>query len=199
MAKRLVQGPAEPVWLVGADGESIDAAHPLDVNVAGAGGGTVTADQGTAGADAWPIKDTWLVTNVSSLTVDSSNKVMLTVPAGQEYQILAIRVNFTTTATAGDRRLAVRVEHPAATITATWARAGVTQAASLTYEYLFAPGVADLTAVRVTGAASPYVSTPIPVTSILYAGDVLRVLDNQAVAAAADDMLVYVQYAYHTV
>ena len=37
MAKRLVQGPAEPVWLVGADGEPIDAAHPLDIDlVAGA-------------------------------------------------------------------------------------------------------------------------------------------------------------------
>ena len=36
MAKRLVQGPAEPVWLVGADGEPIDAARPLDVSDAGA-------------------------------------------------------------------------------------------------------------------------------------------------------------------
>ena len=55
MAKRLVQGPAEPVWLVGADGEPIDAAHPLDVSDAGAVSGAAVL--GTV-ADAAIITDT---------------------------------------------------------------------------------------------------------------------------------------------
>ena len=31
MAKRLVQGPANPVWLVRSDGEPIDTTHPMPV------------------------------------------------------------------------------------------------------------------------------------------------------------------------
>ena len=70
----------------------------------------------------------------------------------------------------------------------------MTQAASLTYNYLFGVGVSDLTAVR----SSTFLMTPL-VPWILPAGYKVRVYDSAAVAAAADDMVVQMLYAYRTV
>jgi hypothetical protein len=84
----------------------------------------------------------------------------------------------------GNRQLEIEIQDDAADVIAEF-RAGVAQAASLTYNYQLAPQVADLTAVR----DSDYVSTPIP-ELVLPAGYVVRVWDNNAVDAAADDMLV---------
>lgn len=176
MAKRLIQGPAAPVWLVDVDGNPIEEAHPLPI-------------QGVAGGESIVITDEWEVTTLSDVTADDSDKTF-TVPAGWEYQILWVYVSITSTATAGNRNMAVAV------LSALGAqifevRAGVTQAASLTYNYSFAPSLADLTTVRDT----TFVMCPLPPTLILTQLQQLRVYDQNAIAAAADDMNVYVQVA----
>jgi hypothetical protein len=74
-------------------------------------------------------------------------------------------------------------------------KAGIVQAASLTRNYLFAPSLADLTSFRDTS----FLMTPLMPTLFLSAGQQLRILDSGAIAAAADDMLIYVQYAWRTV
>jgi len=65
-------------------------------------------------------------------------------------------------------------------------RAGVTQAASLTYTYTFGVGLADQPAVL-----SLHLTTPL-LPLILPAGYKIRVYDSAAIAAAADDMTVRV-------
>lgn len=134
--------------------------------------------------------DGWTVATISSTAINDSDKTFA-VPANFTRHILGIWVEFTSTAAVGDRQLVIEVQIAGPDVTAQWARAGAVQAASLTRYYEFAPGLADLTAFRDTD----YLTTPIPVTSILKAGDVLRVYDNNAVAAAADDMIVHIQYA----
>jgi len=141
-----------------------------------------------------PLSEIWRVSNLTDVTADDSDK-SFTVPANREYQILYIRVNLTTTATATDRQLEVRVEHAAGTLVATLARAGAVQAPSLAREYIFGAGLADLTGFRDTD----FLTTPLPNGTVLYAGDVLRILDNNAVDAAADDMLVHIQIASRAV
>ncbi|RPJ40148.1 MAG: hypothetical protein EHM35_00655 [Planctomycetaceae bacterium] len=174
MAKRLVQGPASPVWLVDADGNPIGDAHPLVI-------------QGVGGE--LSITDEWEVTTLSDVTADDSDKTF-TVPNGYQYQVLWVYVSITSTATAGNRNMAVAVNNALGTQIFE-VRAGVTQAASLTYNYTFAPSLADLTAVRDT----TFVMCPLPPTLILTAFQQLRVWDQNAVAAGADDMNVFVQIA----
>ena len=132
----------------------------------------------------------WSIETTSDTALNDSDK-SFTVPVGTEWQILNIWVEYTSTADVGDRQLVIEVQSSTPDVTAHWARAGVVQAASLTYYYEFAPGLADLTALRDTD----YLTTPIPTTSLLKAGDILRVYDNNAVAAAADDVIVHVQWA----
>jgi len=147
--------------------------------------------QGTVALD-----DGWTVAGIEDSTANDSSK-QWEIPAGQEWQILGIGVQYASSGDAGDRQLEVCVQRAGAGFTPimTWARAGVTQAASLTYEYFFAPGVPDLTSERDT----TFVSTPLPVTSLLKAGDVLRVWDNAEIAPAADDMSCYISYAWKAV
>jgi len=140
------------------------------------------------------VLDTWRVATISDTALNDSDK-SFTVPASTERHILNIWVEFTSTATVGDRQLVVEIQIAGPDTTAQWARAGVVQAASLTYYYEFGPGLADLTAVRDTN----YLTTPIPPTAVLKAADVLRIYDNNAVAAAADDMVVHIQHADRTV
>jgi hypothetical protein len=108
----------------------------------------------------------------------------LTVPAGNAWEVQSIWVELTSTATAGNRQIAVRIEDDASDIVAEIA-AGIVQAASLTRNYLFGPGLPDLTAFR----AGDLLMTPIP-PLLLPAGYSIRVLDTAAIAAAADDMVV---------
>lgn len=153
---------------------------------------------GPSGSGGIPAGGDWFIANWQDIVLNDSDKIFGPVPDGMEYQILWVEVNLTTTATVGDRQLEVRMERPSSAMPGaegTWARAGVTQAASLTYVYIFAPGLADLTALR----DANYLTTPIPVTSLLRAGDQVRVFDNNIVAVAADDMLVYVQYAHRRI
>jgi len=140
------------------------------------------------------ITDDWRVSLLSDEAADDSDK-SFTVPASTEYQILWIWVEYTSTATAGNRQLVIEVQESAPDVIGQLARAGAVQAASLTRYYQFGPGLADLVGFRDTN----YLTTPIPPTTILRAGDILRIYDNKAIAAAADDMIVQIQIASRAV
>lgn len=140
------------------------------------------------------ISESWRVDNVYDTDANDSNKVF-TVPANTEWQVLFVGVTLATSADAGARQLEVRLERPVATIRAILARPGTTQAASLTRYYVFAGGLADLLAFRDTD----WISTPIANGLLLQAGDVLRIWDNNAIAAGADDMTVHLQIAVRTI
>ena len=140
------------------------------------------------------ILDRCIIRNIAKNgPVVNSNKTF-TVPDGQEWQILWVYVQYTSTATAGNRQLTIRALSDGAT-TLMQVKAGSTQAASLTRYYTFAPSLADLTAFRDTS----YLMTPLMPTFFLSAGQQLQILDSAAIAAAADDLLVYVQLAYRSV
>jgi hypothetical protein len=140
------------------------------------------------------IIDAWRVSLQSDETLNDSDKTF-TVPADTEWQILWIWAEFTTTATVGNRQLVIEIQDTANDVIGQPARAGVTQAASLTYYYQFGPGLADLVAFRDTD----WLSAPIPPTTILKAGDIVRVYDNNAVDAAADDLILQMQIAARSV
>jgi len=59
---------------------------------------------------------------------------------------------------------------------------------------MFGSALADLVVFRDTD----YLMTPLP-PIVLEAGDIVRIYDNNAVAAAADDMIVQMQIAARTV
>jgi len=135
-------------------------------------------------ANPLPVSDTWRADLQSDETANDSDK-SFTVPASTEWQILWIWVELTTTATAGARQLVVQLQDSGSDVIGQ-VRVGVTQAASLTYNYMIASSLADLTALRDTD----WLMTPFPPTTVLEAGDKIRIYDNNAVDAAADDMVV---------
>ena len=122
---------------------------------------------------------------ISDVAANDSDK-SFTVPANYQYHILSVFVTLVTTATVGDRQMVVEAQTGAAALIGQQ-RAGAVQAASLTYYYQFSPSCADLTAMR----DATYLSTPLPLL-LLPATYVLRVYDNAAVDAAADDMSVQI-------
>ena len=122
-------------------------------------------------------------------TVDDSDKTF-TIPALVYWQILWIWVELITTADQGDRQLELQIQDSANDIIYQQ-QVSVVQPATLTRNYLFAPGLADLLGFRDT----TFLTTPIPPTLFLPAGYQIRIWDNNAVAAAADDMNVQMQVA----
>lgn len=140
-----------------------------------------------------PIDDVWTVALQADETLNDSDKE-IEVTAGQLWQVLNLRVEFTSTATVGDRQLVIQWRDGSDDVVGE-VRAGVVQAASLTYNYQFGPALADLSAVRDTD----WLMTPLPPTLMLPAGYDLRIYDNNAVDAAADDMIIQMMYAYKTV
>lgn len=147
----------------------------------------------TQGTDPWIVSDDWHPVLRADETADDSDKTF-TVGADTEEQVLWVWVELTTTATVGDRQIVVELQDDGADVIAQW-RAGEVQAASLTRYYCFAPSNADLTDFRDTD----YLMTPIPPTVILPASYVVRVYDNNAVAAAADDMVLQMMVARRSV
>ena len=121
-------------------------------------------------------------------TADDSDKVF-TVPAREVWQILWIWVEFASDATVGDRQLELLIRD-GSDDTVLQIPVGAVQAASLTRNYLMAPGMADLTAFRDT----TFLMTPLP-PIMLPGGYDVRIYDNNAVAAAADDMVVQMMVA----
>lgn len=135
------------------------------------------------------IDDIWSIGLQADEGANDNDKT-ITVTAGQQWQILWLWIEYTSDANAGDRQLVVEIQDSANDVIAQF-RVGVTQAASLTYYYMLAAALADLTALRDTD----YLMTPLPPTLILQPGDQIRVYDNNNVSAA-DDMVVQMQYAY---
>jgi len=128
--------------------------------------------------------DAWHPELQAEETANDSDK-SITVTASEEWEILTIWVEFASTATAGARQLEIQIQDDAADVIMEF-KAGLTQAASLTYFYLFgqAMGV-EIVALR----DGDLVFSPLP-KIILPASYVVRVWDNNAVDAAADDMVI---------
>ena len=117
----------------------------------------------------------------SEAVADDSDKTF-TVPAGKQWTIKSIYALLVSTATVGNRILTVLFTK-ADNTTVLEIRAGVAQAASLTYRYGLFPGAAFNTTV-----ANNFSLTPIPPDFVLPAGYKVRIYDSAAIAAAADDL-----------
>jgi len=116
-------------------------------------------------------------------TANDSDKP-ITVPAGQIWRVLWIHVELATTATVGNRQIAIEGRDASDDIIFSES-AGAVQAASLTYTYTCQPG-----AVREAAFVNGQINLPIPPDFILPAGYDVHIFDSAAVAAAADDMVV---------
>lgn len=114
--------------------------------------------------------------------VNDSDKT-LTVPSGKTWKIHWIWVELITTATVNNRQIEIEIQDDANDVILRL-QAGAVQADSLTRNYLFASGLVDLTAFRDTS----YLTTPLPDGFVLPSGYIVRVYDNNAVAA--DDMVI---------
>ena len=144
-----------------------------------AGGGLKV--EGVAGGVALPVADTWTPTVVADVADNDSDKT-LTVPASTTWQPLSLFVTLTTSADVGDRQLAVLFTTAADAVLAE-VRPNVVQAASVARKYGISLGNPDDSAFYDTDL----LRTPLPLM-MLPAGYKIRVYDNNAVAAAADDM-----------
>jgi hypothetical protein len=144
------------------------------------------------GSEEIPISESWRVITLRDEEIGSSK--VFTVPAGQEWEILWVWVGFTTDATVGARQLDVHLGDGVGNTLGEW-QVAITQLASLTYYYLIAPAMPDLLALR----DGVFLSTPLPPTLFLSAGQSLQVWDNNMVAAAGDTLVAEVQIARRTV
>lgn len=117
-------------------------------------------------------------------TENDSDKTF-TVPAGKIWDICWVFVELTSTATAGNRQFTIRFLGPDDDVIAEFF-AAVTQAASLSYKYMCVEGNYHEAALVVYS-----IEVPMPLHSILPAGFKMQVLDSNAIAAAADDMIVH--------
>ena len=153
-------------------------------------------DQSPQSASGVPINtlDSWRVSLVADETTNDSDKDIYDCPASTEAQVLWIRVELTTTATVGNRQMVVEIQDSAGDVIAEF-RAGAVQAASLTRYYQFGASMADLQAFRDTD----WLMTPLHPGLILQAADQVRVYDNNAVDAAADDMVCQMKIATRSV
>ena len=146
-------------------------------------------DRARSGGSASPLLGSRLVTPVldpavqSDVANDDSDKTF-TVPANTHWHVLWIRVVLTTTATGGTRQLEVAARDASDVVLLT-IRAGATQIESLGRGYNFYPGAPLDSAFIVDN-----INVPLPNDLWLPAGFDLRVRDNAAIAAAADDMTV---------
>lgn len=117
----------------------------------------------------------------SDTALDNSDKTF-TVPADKVWKINSLLATLATTATVGNRQLEVWVRDATDNVLFK-IKAGVVQAASLTYDYVFADGLP-----RETAVVANTLMTPLPKNLVLPAGYKLRVFDSAAIAAAADDL-----------
>jgi len=124
---------------------------------------------------------------------DSDSNKEWTVPTARDWHLYHITVVFTTITTEANRQLVVQCLNSDADVIAE-AIPGAVQPASKVYTYNFAPGLADMTSFRDTD----HMTTPIPGTWVLKAGQVLKVFDESSAAAdtESDDIAVYVQGAW---
>ena len=120
---------------------------------------------------------------------DDSDKV-ITVPDGENWELLGIYVKLTTTATVGDRQLEIQVITPTGILLRLVFEE--TQAASLTKRYAAALGL--VSEVHVVGEMI-FVRLPL---FHLRSGDTIRVFDSADVDATADDMEVQINHISHS-
>jgi len=140
--------------------------------------------------------ESWRVALTQDEANNDSDKTF-TVPAGQEWQVLWVWVefaSFTGTAANPSRQVEIQLQDAANDVIGAWQPAQ-TQSNAQTRNYLFAPGLPDLLAFRDTS----YLMTPIPPTLFLSAGQQIRIWDNNAVDASNDDMNIQLQYAWRSV
>lgn len=116
---------------------------------------------------------------------DSSDKEWV-VPDGRRYRVFYGSVILVSTATVGNRQMALEIQDDSANVVFR-SLAGAVQVASLTREYHFAPNP-----VREAAFVNTQIMVPIPPKLILLPGWTLRVYDTAAIDAAADDMTVSV-------
>ncbi len=162
---------------------AVDARQPTHDNL-NLNANLQVADTDVSATNPVPVSDRWAPGQQVDTTLNDSDK-SFTVPAGKVWRVLSVWVEFTSTATVGNRQVAVEFQDGAANVIGRVV-AGATQAAGQTRYYLFAADMPDLTAFRDTD----YLSTPLPASLELPAGYVVRVYDKNTVDAAADDMIV---------
>ncbi len=125
----------------------------------------------------------------ADVTEDDSDK-SFTVPAGVEWDLQHVHIGLTSTATVGDRRMAVEIQDGSANVLAL-VQADAVQAASLVRSYNFGQGITDQSAFVNTS-----LNTAFPALR-LGPGEVIRVYDIAAIDAAADDMIVRLMINSH--
>ena len=145
-----------------------------------------------AGDGAFKVHGEWTPSLQAEETADDSDKTF-TVPASTEWMIQSIWVELTTTADVGDRQIEVCLTDDSDDVIGA-IQASIVQAASLTYNYLFSLTGEELYALR----DGTYLQTALSAI-ILPAGFKIRVWDNNAVAVAADDMVVQMMVLARTV
>lgn len=114
-------------------------------------------------------------------TANDSSQIM-TVPTGKTYLLKSVYSQLATTATVGNRIMVVQILDPSNNILYRSKDFG-TQAASLTYSYMTAPGLTEV----VTGTNQSFAMPEM----ILPAGWKLKVFDRAVIDAAADDLSVW--------
>jgi hypothetical protein len=137
--------------------------------------------------------DEWEVVHRYGYTVES--EWFAVVPEGEEWQILYMAFVWATVPTdAGDRQIMFRVNYPTVPQYAHLAIAGDTQPENTSYNYVFAPGAADLAAER----GDDFLSTPLPNGTILSAGEEFGVYDHNGISAN-DSCTMHLVYAKRSV
>lgn len=134
----------------------------------------------------------WAPILIADETINDSDKT-ITVPPATQYHFLSVWVEYASTATVGDRQIVVEFQDASSDVIGQ-VRAGAVQAASVTRYYMFSPPCADLGEMRDTD----FLMSPLPFW-VAAPGWKLRVYDNNAVAAAADDMVIQVVVAARSV
>ena len=137
------------------------------------------------------ISENWHPVLQAEETANDSDKTF-TVPASTEWEILSIWIELVTTADVGNRQITVEMQDLSADVIGSFL-AGKVQAASLTRNYMFAPGLQLM-----TDFVGTYLSFPLP-PMFLPAGFKVRVYDSAAIQAAADDMVVQMVVAARAV
>jgi len=123
---------------------------------------------------------------VRNATANDSDKVILTVPAGKMIRLENVFIDYTSTATAGNRSIRITITDGTNVIFA--AIPVAFQTAGLNWFYNYGIGYPASAAI---GNGHLYAALP---DIILKAGYVVRVYDSTIVDVAADDMIVVACY-----
>lgn len=125
------------------------------------------------------VNEIWAPLRVDS-NVTSDSNVTVTVPKDRIWQVAAVRIEYTSNATAGNRQIYIDFKGPTLTISSP--RASVTQAASLVYHYNFSlVGPQELS---VDSTTIPNIMQAIPGPIWMVADDTINIKDGNAVDVA---------------